>query len=293
MPRRQADGEPASGKGAPAGAPFFCGRMIEFALSGMRSGLRGRSLQAVFALGVLLIGMAYLSGFFSPRQPQTVALDVGFSGIRFSLILMNLFWVQELVAREIDRRVIQFSLAYPVSRGAFLAGRFAALVVLSTLAAILLGLLLTLATLLAGGGYGQEFPPVLGLPFWSTIVGLALDAAVVGAFALCIAALSTVPVLPLALGAGFAVAGKALGATVDYLARGADDDQELLNRYQPLIEGVRWILPDLSRLDWREWPMYQVAPSPEQIVWTVVMAAAYIVLLLAVASLLFSRREFA
>jgi Cu-processing system permease protein len=101
---------------------FWLTIMFEFALSGLRSGLRGRSFQAVFILGVLLIGIAYLSGFFSPRQPQTVALDVGFSGIRFSLVLLNLFWVQELVAREIDRRVILFSLAYPVSRAPFWPG---------------------------------------------------------------------------------------------------------------------------------------------------------------------------
>ena len=113
--------------------------MFEFMRSGLRSGLRGRSFQAVFVLGVLTIGLAYLSGFFSPRQPQTVALDVGFSGIRFCLILLNLFWVQDLVAREIDRRVILFSLAYPVTRGAFLAGRFAAILILSGLAAIVLG----------------------------------------------------------------------------------------------------------------------------------------------------------
>jgi hypothetical protein len=128
--------------GAPQAAPLFLTViMLEFALSGLRSGLRGRSFHAVFLLGVLLIGIAYLSGFFSPRQPQTVALDVGFSGIRFSLVLLNLFWVQELVAREIDRRVILFSLAYPVSRGAFLAGRFAAVLLLSLLAATALGLL--------------------------------------------------------------------------------------------------------------------------------------------------------
>ncbi|MCM8595886.1 ABC transporter permease subunit [Accumulibacter sp.] len=266
--------------------------MFQFALSGIRSGLRGRSLQAVFVLGLLLIGVAYLSGFFSPRQPQTVALDVGFSGIRFSLILMNLFWVQELVAREIDRRVIQFSLAYPVSRGAFLAGRFGAVLILSLLAATLLGLLLTLVTVLVGGGYAQEFPPALGVPFWSTMAGFALDAAIVAAFALCIAALSTVSVLPLALGAAFAIAGKALGATVDYLARGADADQQLLDRYQPLIEVVRWLIPDLSRLDWREWPMYQLAPGSEVIVWSVVMAGAYVVLLLALATVIFLRREF-
>ncbi len=266
--------------------------MLEFALSGLRSGLRGRSFHAVFFLGVLTIGIAYLSGFFSPRQPQTVALDVGFSGIRFSLVLLNLFWVQELVAREIDRRVILFSLAYPVSRGAFLAGRFAAVLLLSLLAATVLGLLLLLAVLMAGGSYSQEFPLALGLPFWAAVAGLALDAAVVAAFALCIAALSTVSVLPLALGAAFAVAGKALGATIDYLARGADGDEELLASYSPVVDRIRWLLPDLSRLDWREWAMYQLAPGAEMVFWSVVMAIGYIVLLVVAASLLFSRREF-
>jgi ABC-type transport system involved in multi-copper enzyme maturation permease subunit len=266
--------------------------MLEFALSGLRSGLRGRSFHAVFVLGVLMIGIAYLSGFFSPRQPQTVVLDVGFSGMRFSLVLLNLFWVQELVAREIDRRVILFSLAYPVSRGAFLAGRFAAVLLLSALAATVLGFLLLLAVTMAGGGYSQEFPLALGVPFWSTVAGLALDAAVVAAFSLCIAALSTVSVLPLALGAAFAVAGKALGATVAYLSTGADGNDELLASYNPLIGAIKWIVPDLSRLDWREWAMYQLAPTPDLVVWSVTMAVAYIVLLLVCASLLFSRREF-
>ena len=266
--------------------------MFEFALSGLRSGLRGRSFQAVFVLGVLMIGIAYLSGYFSPRQSKTVALDVGFSAVRFSLVLLNLFWVQELVAREIDRRVILFSLAYPVSRASFLAGRFLAVLALTVLAAVVLGFLLLLAVLLVGGNYVQDFEVALGLPFWSAVAGLALDAAVVGSFSLCMAALSTVSVLPLALGAAFAVAGKALGATIDYLARGADGDKDLLASYDPLIGFVRWLLPDLSRLDWREWAMYQLAPGTETVFWSVTMAVGYIGVLLAAASLLFARREF-
>jgi len=266
--------------------------MYDFMLSGLRSGLRGRSFQAVFVLGVLTIGLAYLSGFFSPRQPQTVALDVGFSGMRFCLVLLNLFWVQELVAREIDRRVILFSLAYPVTRGAFLAGRFAALLLLSLLAALVLGLLLLLAVTLAGGQYSQEFPVALGWPFWAAVLGFTLDAAVVGAFALCIAALSTVSALPLALGAAFAIAGKALGATVDYLSRGADGDADLLDRYNPLLTIIQWLLPDLSRLDWRDWALYRLAPDFAALGGSVLVAVAYAGLLLLVASHLFAKREF-
>jgi hypothetical protein len=41
--------------------------------------MRSRSIQAVLVLGLLLVGVAYLSAAFSPRQPKTVALDVGLS----------------------------------------------------------------------------------------------------------------------------------------------------------------------------------------------------------------------
>jgi Cu-processing system permease protein len=78
--------------------------MWQFMLSAWRAGLRSRSIQGVLVLGVLLMGVAYLSASFSPRQPQTVALDVGLSGLRFSLVLFALFWIQELVGREIESR---------------------------------------------------------------------------------------------------------------------------------------------------------------------------------------------
>ena len=70
--------------------------MWSFLLSAWRAGLRSRSIQGVLVLGVLLVGVAYLSASFSPRAPKTVALDVGLSGMRFSLILFALLWVQEL-----------------------------------------------------------------------------------------------------------------------------------------------------------------------------------------------------
>jgi Cu-processing system permease protein len=103
---------------------------------------------------------------------------------------------------------------------------------------------------------------------------------VVGAFSLCIAALSTVSALPLALGAAFAVAGKALGRPWP-ICREAP---MATRNWSPVtirsIELIRWVLPDLSRLDWREWAMYQLAPGGEVVFWSVTMAVAYIVLLL-------------
>lgn len=266
--------------------------MQQFLLTGVLSGLRGRSFHAVLVLGLVLIGLAFLSGSFSPRQPKTVALDVGLSGLRFCLVLLNLFWVQELVTREIERKSVLFSLAYPVSRSAFLLGRLAAVVILSSLASAVLGMLLLLAVVFAGGNYVQEYPVQLGLPYVVTLAGLTLDAALVATFALCIAALSTVAMLPIALGAAFAVGGKALGAALDYIRSGADGDARLVANYGPALDIVQWAIPDLSRLDWRDWALYGLAPADGQIALAVLSAAVYALLLGALAVLLFSRREF-
>lgn len=264
--------------------------MKTFVLSTLLSGSRARSLQAVFVLGVLLMAVALLAGNFSPRQPQTVVLDVGLSFLRFSLVLLSVFWIQELVAREIDRRTVIFALTYPVPRHVYLLGRFFGIAILLLVAAVSLALLLGLAVVFAGGGYEQQEPVRLGWPFAATVLALWLDAVVVTAFALWIAALSTVAVLPLALAALFAIAGRSLGSVLQYLQGGAEGDATLTATYLPVLNVVQWILPDLSRLDWRIWPMYGSVPG--SLLWPVIMAAAYAALLLVLAVRSFARREF-
>jgi ABC-type transport system involved in multi-copper enzyme maturation permease subunit len=265
--------------------------MWQFMISAGRAGLRSRSIQAILILGALLVGVAYLSASFSPRQPQTVALDVGLSGLRITLILFSLFWVQELVAREIERRTVLFALTYPVARGQYIVGRYLGVLGLIALAAALLGMLLWAVVLTLGKGYAQGFPPVLGLPFWLTVAGLWLDAAVVTAFALWVATFSTVPMLPLALGLAFAVGGKSLGAVAEYMAKGADGDPALL-RMAPIIDAIQWVLPDLSRLDWRNWPMYGLAPDGQAVGLSLVLATSYSTLLITLAVMTFTRRDF-
>lgn len=265
--------------------------MLSFLISTWRAGLRSRSIQAILALGVLLVGIAFLAALFSPRQPITVALDVGLSVVRISLILFALFWIQELVGQEIMRRNILFALTYPVPRSHYILGRYFGVIGLLGLAALLLGMLLWLVVMNAGGGYQGGFATIPGASFWVTIIGLWADAAVVAAFALWIASLSTVPMLPLVLGMAFAVAGKSLGAVIEYLARGAEGDASVM-RLAPIVDTIQWLLPDLSRLDWRAWPMYGVVPETGLLMAGIALAVAYCCLMLGLAILAFGKREF-
>jgi Cu-processing system permease protein len=266
--------------------------MVDFALTAWLAGIRGRSIHAVFLFGLALIGIAYLAGSFSPRHPSTVVLDVGLSGIRISLVLLALFWVQDLVTQEIDRRTIFFVLTYPIPRAYFVIGRFLGILSLLATAMVIEGGLLWILVMTEAAGYQQQFPVMLGVPFWASLFAIFLDVAVVAAFAILLAVLSTVSVLPMAVGLIFAVAAKSIGPVFEYLASGAEGDATLVSRYQPVLEVAAWVVPDLSRLDWRMWPMYGVVPDTALLVLSVLMALGYMLAILALAVKALSSREF-
>lgn len=266
--------------------------MYSYFVSAWLCGLRSRSFRAVLVIGIVTIAIAYLAGAFSPRQPQTVVLDVGVTGLRFSLVLLVIFWMQELLTKEIERKTVYFSLAYPAPRYSYILGRYLAILVLAGVAIAFMGLLLWIAVLFKGGGsYEQQFPPQLGAPYWGVMFGIWLDAAVVAAFTLWVAALSTASLMPIVCGVAFAVAGRSLGAVLDFIRRGADGDTEMAARFSPVLDWLQWFIPDLSRLDWRVWSLYGQYPG-DGIFWAVVGAVAYTGFFLLLGVISFNRREF-
>ena len=266
--------------------------MLQFFLASWRAGFRSRALLAYFILGVTLVFVAYLSASFSMRQLRTVALDVGLSGLRFCLVFISITLVQDLVGREIERRSVVFSLSYPCSRASYLLGRFLGVIALSCVAAVVLALLLWIAVMFAGGSFEQEHRVVLGWPYWITIGGLWLDSVVVTSFVLLVCTVATTSLLPLSAGIAFAIVGKAFGSLVEYIAHGAGGQDEMAAAYRPLLAVTKWLIPDLSRLDWRIWPMYGVAPETGSVGLAVLMALLFIGAMLAFSAWIFARREF-
>jgi len=265
--------------------------MFELLRLGILTGLRSQGLKVLLAIAVLLLGSSLLAASFSGRQPLTVALDVGFTGLRLVLLLMALLWVQELFARDIERKTLYFMLAYPISRRQYLLARYGSAAVLSGAAVLVVGGLLWLAVTLFGSNYAQATPPALDGRFAAVLLGIWLDLLVVLAFAFLLASLSTTPFLPMLLGLGFALAARGLGPTFDYLRHSQAADPGVVRWAAPLLEYSYAWLPDLSRLDWRPWVLYSLEAEPLAALTGGVMALAYIVLALSLAGGIFTRRN--
>lgn len=265
--------------------------MKQLLILGVLLGLRTHGTRVFAAVVCLVMASALLAAGFSGRQPLTVALDVGLSGMRIVLLVMALFWVQELFARDIERKTLYFVLAYPMSRAGYLLARYGAAAVLCGLAVLLTGALLWLAVGVFDGGYTQSRPPALDLRFFLVLWGIWLDLLVVLAFAFLLSSLSTTPFLPLLLGLAFALAARGLGPTFDYLRNSQLADPLQARWFGPLLDHAHVLLPDLSRVDWRPWVLYDLPVEGGALLLGSAMALAYAVAALGLASLVFGRRN--
>lgn len=255
--------------------------------------VRSRLWVIAGVLAAVLASVAFLSSQFSPRQPSTVALDVGLSFIRICVPFLSLLQIQDLLAREVDRRLILTSLTYPRSRSSFLVARYIAVTAVAAGMTIFLAIVLAVVVSFAGGSFHEATQIALGLPYAITIAYLLLDIAVIVAFAVALATVATTPNLVFLGGIGFMIIARSASTIVELLER----EHDLLKGaalYHQGLQWVQWLIPDLAALDVRPIALYGKMEFLPQAPWALVlMATGYVAVLLIIGCLRFERRQFA
>lgn len=253
-------------------------------------GLRTNMFKVLMVVSALLVFCAWLASGMSGRQPTVLMLDFGLSVLRLTLCLMALLWLQELLGKAIEKRYISQVLAYPLAKYHVLLANFFAVAMLLLLSLVSVAVLLWLAALFGGN---QEYTqPALGSEYVLTWAFIYLDLLVVLAFGVLMTAISTTPQMPLVFGLGFYVITHAMGPVIDYLLL-ADDAEALYKQtISPALSNIRYVIPELSRLDIRQFTLYS---QPLELMYVLKQAAfgiSYAVVLLCIAMARFSRREF-
>lgn len=255
-------------------------------------GFRSRAFRSLAVIGILLLFAAWLSGAFSLRQPAVVAMDIGLSGLRFLGTFFVLYWIQEIFVKDIERRTICTALAYPVSRTDYVLGRWLGATALVAMMVLVWAIGLAILSRVSDWGYAGSVRPDVGLGFALTLLGIFVDLLVVAMFAVWLASFAQTPMVPFLGGAGFAVAARLLGPSMDYLLFSGDADKATSAALLPVFEAVRWVIPDLSLLDWRTAVLYKQWPAAGDVVHSVSFAAGYLTLFAVLATNNYRRREF-
>lgn len=174
-------------------------RILVIAHNTFREATRDRLLAGVFIAGLLLLAFTQVASPLALGEGRRLTVDLGLSGISMLGLLIVLLVGTSLVAKEIERRTIFNLLSRPLTRPAYLIGKWAGLTAALWTVAAALGLALWGVLALRGAGG-------LGAPVMQAVYFAALELAVVTAVAVLFSALST-PVLSALYTLGLTLAG--------------------------------------------------------------------------------------
>lgn len=256
------------------------GRVFTIASNVFREVMRDRILYIIGLYALLLAAAVSIIPQVASMTDNKIILDVGLAAMSVLGLIVAIFVGTGLVNKEIEKRTVLVLIAKPISRSEFITGKHLGLsAVLAFLITAMTAIYITLLQL-------NSIPYPLGSILLAAVY-LFLQLSLVTAIAIALGVFTS-SVLATLLSFGMYLVGN---LSQDLLTLGRLSKNPGL---ESLTRNLYLVLPDLSRLDLKNQAVYgsQLLPNPLTLITNASYGLLYTVLVLAIAILIFSRREF-
>jgi ABC-type transport system involved in multi-copper enzyme maturation permease subunit len=260
------------------------------AVSVFRESVRDKVFYNLVLFSLLMTASSFMIGQLTAGQDVKIIKDLGLAATSMFGLFLSVFIGIGLVAKEVERRSIYSLIAKPITRAQLVLGKYCGLAL--TLAANMAVMAVALYAVLAYLAWGVPEStraawdaPALDPALLKAMLLIFAELMLVIALALFFSTFSS-PMLSAALTFGLYVVGhfssdlRNFQQVVDSPVAGA------------LARGLYWVLPNLAQFDIKSDVVHGVSVPVGYMALTGVYAAVYIAMLLAIASLVFSRRDF-
>lgn len=245
-----------------------------------REVVRDRILYIIALYALLLGGAVMLIPQIAGGAEDKIILDFGLAAMNVLGLIVAVFVGTGLVNKEIEKRTVLVLIAKPISHSEFITGKHLGL-------ASVLGVLVTAMTAI--------FLTLLQLNHLTYPVGSVLLAVVYLFLQLCL-----ITAIALVLGVFTSTVLATLLCFGVYLMGNLSQDLLEFGRLsknpaiEQLVRNLYLVLPDLSRLDLKNQAVYGFSALPDAmtLLTNAIYGVVYTVLMLAIAIIVFSRREF-
>ena len=252
-------------------------RIGTIAANTIREAIRNKLLYTLLFFAILLIGTGVLVSTLSYVEGDRILQDVGLAAIRVMSVGIAVFVGVGLIHGEVERRTIYTILSKPVSRIEFLIGKYVGLVVTTWLMLGVMGLAFAGVSL----GYGAP----LDAGHATAFLLIAMELVVMVATATLFSSFTT-PMLASLFTVGIYVLGH-LSRDLQQIGMHAQIDA-----LKPIVNFLFQVLPDLESFNVTIEAVHQLPIPGNEVGWALLYGTGYATGLLALASYLFSRRDF-
>lgn len=269
---------PPNNQSRTAGSSF--GRIAAIARNAFREAVRDRVLYNLVLFVLLITAAAIFIGELSGGQERKIIVDLGLSAMLLFGAFISIFVGVGLVFKEIERRTIYAIFSKPVGRGEFLLGKYLGLCLTLLVNVVVMGLGVSLALMYVSGGWDS-----LALRIWPAVMLIYVELMILTAIALLFSSFSS-PALSALLTFFIFIIGH-FSSDLKNLATSMGSTSA-----RWLFSSLYYLLPNLANYSYITPAAHGQVPQATQTGLTILYALVYITVILAIATLVFRRRNF-
>lgn len=254
------------------------GRIWTIATNGFQEVIRDRIFYVIGFFALLLVVALPLLREVAATTEDKIFMDLGLAAIGILGVLVAIFVGTGLINKEIEKRTVLILIPKPISRAELIIGKHLGL--LGVLAVLVIAMTAIYLALLSLSGINYPLASLLISELYQFLeLGLIVAVALMfGVF--------TSSILATLLTVGIYLMGH---LSRDMLELGKLSENATI---ETITQSLYLVLPDLSRLNLKNEAVYGLLPSSMTLLGHAAYAVVYTILLLAIAILIFSRREF-
>jgi len=256
------------------------GRISAIARNAFREALRDRVLYNLVLFVLLLTGAAIFIGELSGGQERKIIVDLGLSAMLLFGVFIAIFVGVGLVYKEIERRTIYAIFSKPVGRGEFLVGKYLGLSFTLLVNVVVMGVGVSLALMYVSRGWDPLIPTI-----WPAVLLIYMQLMLLTAIALLFSSFSS-PALSALLTFMIFIVGH-FSADLKVLAVSLGSTSA-----RWFFTALYYLLPNLSNYSFITPAAHGRTPAAGFVFANALYALVYITVILAAATLIFSRRNF-
>jgi len=248
---------------------------------------RDRVFHGILIVALLLPLIPVISQL-SMRQVTELSITLSLSLISFIMLLLAVFLGGTALWKDIERRYTYSVLSLPITRSSYLLGRFCGTALFLLLAALVLGSIAIAVVWFVAAGTPPD-RPVVWVNFFFAILFDAVKYILLVAIAVLFATVSSSFFLPIFGTISAFLVGSSSQQVYDYVNSGQAKDLSLFIRKSASM--LYYVLPNFSAFDLKVNAIYGLPLAARGIMLSAGYAIVYGGIVLALAAMLFARRE--
>ncbi len=252
--------------------------ILTIARNTFREAVRDRILYNLVLFVLLITGCAIFLSELTAGQEAGTIVNLGLGAMLVFGAFISIFVGVSLVSKEIERRTVFAIFSKPIGRGEFIVGKYLGLCLTLLVNILIMGAGVSLAILYVGGGN-------LAVSIWGAIFLLYLELCILTAVAILFSSFSS-PALSALLAFFVFIIGNFSQSLRDFAANLGSNFTKLF------FDFLYFTLPNFSFYNFRTDAAHGDVPTALMFGGAVAYAVVYIVVLLAMTILIFSRRNF-